>query len=353
MKYLRNTWYVAGWDREVVAGQILARRYLGEPVVLFRDGAGSPKALADVCPHRMAPLRRGKLVEAGLQCGYHGLTFDGGGACVHNPFGEPSKKMTVRSYPVAERHSLVWIWMGEPAQANTDLIPDLSVLDADTAHVGKDYLKVSARYELEIENILDLSHIQQLHPTTLGSAEVSAGEYECVLEGDTVWSNRYIFGEVMGDDWNAGIGLPPGAASDRWLRVRWNAPANLILYVGMVAAGEPRTPEREGVTAHLFTPETDRTTHYWFAATVPKTNDPRGERMAAASVAYLRGPFENEDAPMLEAQEANIGERDLSSVKWGWLPGDAAGVHARRILREKIEAEAALTESAGLRQATG
>ncbi|MGF6408464.1 Rieske 2Fe-2S domain-containing protein [Paraburkholderia sp. MM5482-R1] len=56
MEYLRNAWYCAGWDSEIEPGKILARRYLDEPLVLFRDPSGTVKALAGICPHRMAPL---------------------------------------------------------------------------------------------------------------------------------------------------------------------------------------------------------------------------------------------------------------------------------------------------------
>jgi vanillate O-demethylase monooxygenase subunit len=44
MAYLRNAWYVAAWTSELESGKLLARRYLDEPVVIFRD-AGGVKAL--------------------------------------------------------------------------------------------------------------------------------------------------------------------------------------------------------------------------------------------------------------------------------------------------------------------
>ena len=56
MTYPRNQWYVAGFDEELKPGELLARTYLGENVVLFRTQDGTPRALADRCPHRVAPL---------------------------------------------------------------------------------------------------------------------------------------------------------------------------------------------------------------------------------------------------------------------------------------------------------
>jgi vanillate O-demethylase monooxygenase subunit len=81
---LRNVWYIGAWADEV-GDKPLARRICGDPVVLFRDDSGKAAALADRCCHRAAPLHLGNLVEAGLQCGYHGLVFDTTGRCVAIP----------------------------------------------------------------------------------------------------------------------------------------------------------------------------------------------------------------------------------------------------------------------------
>src|SRR4051812_44748138 len=81
---LRNAWYIAAWADELGATP-LARRICNEPIVLFRDRDGRAAALEDRCCHRAAPLHLGGVVENGLQCGYHGLIFDGSGRCVTIP----------------------------------------------------------------------------------------------------------------------------------------------------------------------------------------------------------------------------------------------------------------------------
>jgi len=81
---LRNAWYIGAWADEL-GDKPLARRICGDPIVLFRDGSGKAAALTDRCCHRAAPLHLGSLVEAGIQCGYHGLVFDANGRCVTIP----------------------------------------------------------------------------------------------------------------------------------------------------------------------------------------------------------------------------------------------------------------------------
>ena len=82
--FLRNAWYVAAWDREV-GRELLPLTILGEPLVFFRQTDGQVVALHDACPHRKLPLSMGRLKENTVECGYHGLTFDGTGACVRAP----------------------------------------------------------------------------------------------------------------------------------------------------------------------------------------------------------------------------------------------------------------------------
>ena len=82
--YPRNAWYVAAWAHEV-GREPLARKILGEDVVLFRRQDGATVALEDQCCHRQLPLSLGKVEGDCLRCGYHGSRFAASGACVEIP----------------------------------------------------------------------------------------------------------------------------------------------------------------------------------------------------------------------------------------------------------------------------
>ena len=115
--FARNAWYIAAWSDEV-ADKPLARRILNEPVVLFRGQDGRAAALADRCCHRSAPLSLGRVVEEGIECGYHGLVINCAGQCVRVP-GQRliPPDATVRNYPLVEKNRFLWIWPGDPALA--------------------------------------------------------------------------------------------------------------------------------------------------------------------------------------------------------------------------------------------
>ena len=45
--FLRNSWYVAAWNHELIDGRKLARTILERPVVIYRGASGKVVALDD------------------------------------------------------------------------------------------------------------------------------------------------------------------------------------------------------------------------------------------------------------------------------------------------------------------
>lgn len=353
MAYLMNTWYVAAWASEVQPDVLLARTLLDFPVVMFRDDEGVAHALLDRCPHRFAPLSMGKLCDGGrsLECAYHGLRFDGRGVCVHNPHGDgrvPAGART-RSFPLVERYSCLWIWFGAPESADPSLIPDFSCMDPEHWHVGKRYLHARANYVLESDNILDLSHIEFLHPGTLGSDAVKRAAIEVRQTGNTVWSLRQTCNEIMPAFLYDAFGMNHGVPVDRWIDVRWDAPACMLLHSGATPTGRPRAEGHDALLPHLFTPETEQSTHYWFAISFPKAMGEIGAEMAEQHIDALKIPFSNEDLPMLEAQQRAIGDAEFWSLKPVLLAADGPAVRARRVLDRLIADEQAALSDQGAR----
>src|ERR1700733_11544618 len=123
MDYLKNSWYCAGWASNLTDKPV-GLTLLEKPVVFFRDAQGEPAALDGRCPHRFAPLWKGQVSGDTLTCPYHGLVFNKAGACIHNPHGDGHIPPNARlgRYPVAERNNALWIWMGDPASADSSML---------------------------------------------------------------------------------------------------------------------------------------------------------------------------------------------------------------------------------------
>lgn len=334
MTFLTNCWYVAAWADEIVA-QMVPRQLLGKPVVLFRRTDGMAVALEDRCPHRFAPLHMGKLVDDTIECAYHGLRFDCSGKCTFNPHGNgliPARAM-VRSYPVVERYKLLWIWMGNAELADADAIPEFDFLSDPQFQNVKGYTLANGHFELMTDNIMDLGHIEFLHPGLLGSEAVRNAQTEIVQKGNTVYSNRLTSNEV----------LPPVLQTwyevgehlvQRWLNVRWDPAATMKLTVGVLPNGQSQENAHESQGCHLMTPATDTTTHYFWAQGrnwgVP---DPK---MDALRLDSLRKAFDTQDKPMIEAVQRNMGTIDLDSLFPVMLASDGGPVRARRVLKQLI-----------------
>ena len=340
--YLRNAWYVAAWSSEIVPGSTIARTILELPIVLFRAKDGSAAALLDRCPHRFAPLSAGVLTDGRLACRYHGLAFDGSGACVLNPHGPALRSMAVRAFPVHEAHRAIWIWMGVADKADPASIPDLSYLAEapDTAFSCGQLLSGAGNYEVFVDNILDLSHTDYLHPDTLGGGNNTAAKQQIEDAGDyfdVTWYSRDIppaplLASLVGT-------LPP--RTDSFARVRWFAPGIMKLSTGVMAAGAYESTALNNFNAHIMTPENGRSTHYFFAATRNYRMDD-GELNARIATGR-RKIFETEDKPMIELVDARMGDVEFWSMRPVLLSIDGASVRARRRLQARIAAEQAET----------
>ena len=127
-QWLRNCWYVIAWNHEIPPAQsaeLFTRTVLSEPIVVYRLADGNLVALEDRCPHRFAPLSKGRREGDDLRCGYHGLKFNPQGACVQAP-GLPlvPAKACVKTYPARLHNNWVFVWMGDPVLADDSLLPN-------------------------------------------------------------------------------------------------------------------------------------------------------------------------------------------------------------------------------------
>jgi phenylpropionate dioxygenase-like ring-hydroxylating dioxygenase large terminal subunit len=159
-----GAWYPACWSerlrRRPVAGALR-----GRPLVLFRGADGAASALVDRCPHRSAPLSAGRVGARGLECGYHGWTFDGEGRCVHVPglVGEPDAKgRRAQAHAARERDGLVFVW-GAPGE-EPEGEPPAAPHEGDRSFTTlRHEIGLQASLRDAIENVLDVPHTAVLH----------------------------------------------------------------------------------------------------------------------------------------------------------------------------------------------
>src|ERR1043165_1166485 len=270
--FLKNCWYVAAWDYELIDGKMLARTLLGEHVLLYRGDSGQVVALNNRCPHRGALLSEGRREGDAVRCMYHGIKYDHTGKCVQIPGQDMiPPKLRVRKYPIVESGHLVWIWMGDPARADRTLIPEFAPLHDPKWKGLPAYLHYDANYLLIVDNLSDFAHLAFVHTNTLGGTE----EYAYVTKPVVV--DRLPNGFHV-ERWHKNSDPPPYLRKvipnktdkvDRRNIARMLIPGIFLMDTmfapaGMGEDGEGKEGTREFRNCQFMTPETERSTHFFW-----------------------------------------------------------------------------------------
>ena len=336
--FVRNAWYVAAMDHEVT--RTMRRRILlDEPVVLFRTDTGKPVALEDRCCHRQAPLSMGKLAGNVVTCPYHGLQFDTTGKCIKVPSQDMvPANARVRSYPLVEKYHWIWIWMGDPAKADPALIEDFHWRDDPAWRSAGSYLHVEGNYLLVVENLLDTTHLAFLHPTTLGTDAFARSEFDVKRDGDRITVTRWLMNELPAQFHRQMGGIPDGIKVDRWQITHYGPPAFVKLDVGSspVGTGARQGDRSKGVNMwnlNAITPETEKTTHYFWAQA---WNFRLDESWIGDMLKEQIHTIFLEDLGMIQAQQQNM---DLGPVATVNLGQDKAWVAMRGIVQRLVDDE--------------
>ena len=111
-------------------------------------------------------------------------------------------------------------------------------------------------------------------------------------------------------------------------------------------SGQARETGISFFNVHIMTPETERTTHYFFASTRDFAVE---DGTLNDQIATARGSiFASEDEPMIEAQQNRIGDASFWDLAPVLMRIDDAPVRARRQLDKLIAREAAEESARGL-----
>ena len=339
--FVRNHWYVAAWSSELT-NKPMGRRILGEPVVLFRQTDGAPAALLDRCPHRLVPLSMGSCINGRIRCGYHGLEFDGSGHCLHIPAQSlipPSAR--VRSFPVAERYGLIWIWMGDPTVAHPDKMPVIEKhSQSGWEMLEGGYQYHPSNYRNIIENLMDPAHTTFVHQNTIGNPMASDQPVTTEKTDKYIVAYRWVENSQPTPHDRRRLGVNGDLVVDRGQYFYFYLPDMSRVETVVLPAGSPRDAECPN-SLHTYsykflTPESESATHFfWLHIRNYLLNDAEA---AAKLKTALEQTFAEDlviEAAMQRSQE-ETGLRQLTALEI-----DRAPMLALRMLDRMIEAETA------------
>jgi phenylpropionate dioxygenase-like ring-hydroxylating dioxygenase large terminal subunit len=350
--FLKNCWYVAAWASEVGEGPF-ARTICDLPIVIFRTGGGKFVALEDRCCHRNLPLSMGRIEGEALRCGYHGLKFDGSGRCIEIPGQKqipPAAR--VQSFPLVERWGMLWLWPGR-APADENLLPNWDGLD-DPRLVrsngnGEKPLSMRCNWQLNNDNLLDLSHVFYVHKSTLGAPGMENLPIKSSRSNRGVSMSRWMPGTAPIPLFTQYLGLKDGQMMDRWQGTDAELPTHCLIHAGFAPAGALAPDDMAGrdkyIRFHAFitaTPETAGSSFMFYVQARNFAHD--NTELTHRIVNDFRTVF-GEDIAVMEGQQ-RVNERypEAPTVDVSW---DGPPLAMRRLLAERMAAESAAEKTAG------
>ncbi len=348
--FLKNAWYVAARSEEVNRG-LLKRTMLKEDIVLYRTEAGLPVALENACPHRKLPLSMGCLKGDAVECGYHGLMFDPSGKCVAAPTQEripPSAR--VKSYPAEERYGLVWVWMGDPAQADASSIYQVENYGkAGWGRTDGGVLDIKCHYLYITDNLLDPSHVAWVHKTSFFAPGTEGTPLETDLYEDGLVVSRWIYNQTPPDFYAPLLKFKGNCDRLQHYEVRTPSIAvNKSIFTPPGGGGDVNNlPEQSYVMVsyNFMTPvDENHTRYYWFQH---RNTDPDDEALSARIHTGAVMAF-NEDRVVLEAVHRGMAEKTTDNFNLGL---DAGALRFRMLLDKMIDAECSAASPAPARRA--
>lgn len=271
----QDQWYVAAYGREI-GRELFSRTICNESILFWRTASGQVTAMSDRCVHRRFPLSQAptRLVDDQVVCGYHGFTYGADGACVAVP-GQTRVPRTarLRSYPVVEQDSFVWVFIGDPDRADATPVPRAPWLDSRDWTTVSGMEPLAARFGLLVDNLLDLSHETYLHGGYIGTPEVAGTPITTEVddEAGVVRVARHMADAECPSFYSRSTGLT-GRIS-RWQDIEYTPPCLYLLHSRIAPVGS--VPDPDGTDPDAFhvevvyaiTPETDTSTHdFWAVA---------------------------------------------------------------------------------------
>jgi len=348
--YPLNAWYPLAWTHEV-GEALFARKICDRELVAYRRSDGEVAVLDDACWHRLLPLSLGRRIGDEIVCGYHGLRFNAAGRCTNMPAQKTiNPSACVRSYPVVERHRLVWVWPGDPALADPAAMPDLHCNDG-TEWVGEGgtFESLKCDYRLVVDNLMDLTHETYVHSESIGHEAILDSPFDVTHTERTATLSRWMTAHEAPPFWGKQLGKP--GLVDRWQIITFQAPNVVVGDVGVAptATGAPEGDRSQGVNGAFLAalaPETGgRSCHYFwnFVRTFRRDDAELTKALTLGHVNNGKGIYD-QDHRVLEAQQKAIEQNPRQPFYH--LNFDAGALWSRRKIEQLIARETASAQAA-------
>lgn len=173
-----EAWYPVHFVQDLSKTEPTRFVLLEQPLVIWWQAESQQwQVFADICPHRLAPLSEGRIVDGCLECPYHGWQFSPSGSCEKIPFQQEGGKANdthraqVRVYPSRVEQGLLFVYPGRCDHAETQPLPTIPALDRYPGEwvMADVFRDIPYDATTLLENVLDTSHVAFTHHPRVGN----------------------------------------------------------------------------------------------------------------------------------------------------------------------------------------
>lgn len=206
-------WFGLGWSHEFAVGQVVARRYFGDDLVVFRTKSGRLVAAHAYCPHMGARLDVGGRVEGEcIVCPFHAWKWGADGANKEIPYADKTMNVRLKTYYVVESGNIAWIWYSWRSEEPTWDPPELGFLKEEGYFWDKEASKriwknVRLVPQMVCENIVDGPHIEYVHLADEGGHIANMESRGPVFHVEVDQTFRSRSGPIVGKTHNDSLGV--------------------------------------------------------------------------------------------------------------------------------------------------
>jgi vanillate O-demethylase monooxygenase subunit len=225
----------------------------------------------------------------------------------------------------------IWIGDGEP----TEPAPEWLAWEEGYGATLRGNIQVGASYRLMVDNLMDDAHATHLHELLASDGHIARPIQKIETVDDKVLMTNDIPDTNLAPFFKA-MYRKPGNVDQR-VTTTWH-PVSAIRIKSTVRPVGADISEEVGVdSAHVLTPETETTCHYFwsFARNANKEDHLYTQKLNEA----LGHIFKTEDSWIAEAQQRYIRDRDFWELKPALMAQDKAAVMVRRAIDKMLKTQ--------------
>ncbi|KAF5726287.1 protein TIC 55 chloroplastic [Tripterygium wilfordii] len=163
-------WYPLYLTKDVPDDAPLGLTVFDKQIVLYKDANGELQCFQDRCPHRLAKLSEGQLINGRLECLYHGWQFESSGMCVKIPQLPSNAKIPrsacAKTYEVRDSQGVVWVWMSRKTPPNGNKLPWIENFSRPGFQDDSGIHELPYDHSILLENLMDPAHVPISHDRT-------------------------------------------------------------------------------------------------------------------------------------------------------------------------------------------